>query len=115
VGLVTGVVGILVADNKDSDRDARLDSLRRDLNGRHACGKGTPEVEKCGELSDLDAEIRTWRAISWAGFGTALAAGIATVYLAWPRDDGGQQVGVRIVASPSSSNPGLFTGVAGTF
>jgi hypothetical protein len=110
-GALTGIAGILLANQKDDERERRLSRL----SGTNECGPGTVHTGACSDLKTLADGAKTWRAVSWVGFGTALAAGVATVLLAWPDDGAEGNVGVRAIAIPDGSQAGVFTSLTGRF
>jgi hypothetical protein len=108
--LVAGVVLLLEANHKDSQKDDRLDQLP----GSNRCGAQNPNASACSEIQSLADDARTFRTLSWVGFGTAAAAGVATYFL-WPRTPASAQVGLRARALPTSAGIDFFAGFDGTF
>jgi hypothetical protein len=129
--LVSGVVLLLQSMHKDSQRDDRLDKLP----GSNQCGVQSPNGSECDEIRSLANDTRTFRALSFVGFGAAAAAGVATYFL-WPRSHTdaqlghrgsrvghtgsqfghtGSELGVRAIALPSPAGVDIFTGISGTF
>jgi hypothetical protein len=82
VALVGGIASLVVSLNKHADAQHRLDQL----GDPNACGPGmSPEhAGACREIADQANSAHTFQALSFVGFGTALAAGAIT-YVLWPR------------------------------
>ncbi|HKO50302.1 MAG TPA: hypothetical protein VJV79_21375 [Polyangiaceae bacterium] len=108
--LATGVVLLLEASHKDSQRSAQLAAL----GGANPCGAGSSNAAACDEISSLDSDARTFRTLSVVGFGAAAAAGVATYFL-WPRASSNQQLGMRAMALPSHGGVDLFAALSGAF
>jgi hypothetical protein len=108
--LVTSVVLVLEAAHKDSERDDQL----AQLSGSNRCGALSPYVAECNRISSLDSDARTFRTLSFVGFGATAAAGVAT-YLLWPRTPERAQLGFRAMVLPSTSGLDVFTGLNGSF
>jgi hypothetical protein len=108
--LITGIVFVFEAAHKDSQRD---DQLAR-LAGSNRCGAQTPYASTCAQVSSLDSDARTFRTLSFVGFGAAAVAGVATYFL-WPRNPDQAQVGIRAMVLPSNAGLDVFTGINGTF
>ena len=108
--LVTGVVLFIEASHKDSQRKDQLNQLP----GSNRCGAGNPNASACSEIQSLADDARTFRTLSWVGFGTAAAAGVATYFL-WPRPPAAPQLSLRAHALPASGGIDFFAGLNGTF
>jgi hypothetical protein len=108
--LIAGVVLVFEAAHKDSQRDDQL----AQLSGSNRCGAQSPYTTACDRISSLDSDARTFRTVSFVGFGAAAAAGVATYFL-WPRAPEHAQLGIRAMVLPSSSGLDVFTGINGTF
>ncbi|HXS17370.1 MAG TPA: hypothetical protein VN764_09280, partial [Polyangiaceae bacterium] len=108
--LATGVVLLLEASHKDSQRS----ELLAGLGGTNPCGPGSPSTTACEEISSLDRDVRTFRMLSVVGFGAAAAAGVATYFL-WPRTASNQPVGVHAMALPSLGGVDVFATLNGAF
>ena len=108
--LVTGVVLLLEASHKDSQRHDRLDQLP----GSDQCAAQTPNAGACDKIQSLANDARTFRTLSFVGFGAAAAAGVATYFL-WPLTPTQSQIGVRAMALRSRAGVDVFTGIDGTF
>jgi hypothetical protein len=108
--LITSVVLLLEASHKDSQWHARLDQLP----GANQCAAQNPNSGACDKIQSLANDARTFRALSFVGFGAAAAAGAATFFL-WPRTPAQPQLGVRAMVLPSHAGLDVFTGLDGTF
>ncbi|HET9957291.1 MAG TPA: hypothetical protein VFQ61_22490 [Polyangiaceae bacterium] len=95
-GLISGLV-LLVAANKKSE-DA--DSIRESLGGSNPCGVGTIYDRDCSNLRDLSDDAATLRAVSYASFGAALAAGVVT-YVLWPKAKRPPSMGLAMIPGPA--------------
>ncbi|HEY3435902.1 MAG TPA: hypothetical protein VGK41_09645 [Solirubrobacterales bacterium] len=77
VALGAGASFIIVASNKDSDKDETLGTLP----GNQPCATGTPYVAECARVEDLATEARTFRTAGYVAFGVgAVAAGTAVYF-----------------------------------
>ena len=108
--LITGVVLLIEANHKDSQREDRLNQLP----GSNRCGAQNPTPNECHELQSLADDARTFRSLAWVGLGAAAAAGVATYFL-WPRTPANAQVGLRAAALPTPSGVNVYAGFAGIF
>jgi hypothetical protein len=108
--LITSVVLLLEASHKDSQWHARLDQLP----GSNQCAAQNPNSGACDKIQSLANDARTFRALSFVGFGAAAAAGAATFFL-WPRTPAQPRLGVRTMVLPSRAGLDVFTGLDGTF
>ncbi|MEI9947764.1 MAG: hypothetical protein WDO74_02005 [Pseudomonadota bacterium] len=108
--LVAGVVFLLEANHKGTERDERLAALP----GTNPCGPQNPNAAACSEISSLADARKTFQALSIVGFGMTAAAGAATFFL-WPRRPDHAQVGVRALVLPTSMGLSGFAGFDATF
>ena len=108
--LVAGVVLFIESSHKDSQRQERLHQLP----GSNRCGAQNPNGSACSEIQSLADDAKTFRTLSWVGFGTAAAAGVATYFL-WPRPPAAAQLSLRAHALPSARGIDFFAGLGGSF
>jgi len=108
--LIGGVVFLLEANNKGTQRDDLLETLP----GTNPCGPQNPNASTCNEIGSLADEQKTFRTISIVGFGVAAAAGVATYFL-WPRTPDRAQLGLRAMMLPTRSGLDGFAGFYGAF
>jgi hypothetical protein len=82
VALTGGIIALVVSLNKHADAQRRLD----ELGDPNACGPGmsAEHADSCHEIAQQADSSHTFRALSFAGFGTAIAAGAIT-YVLWPK------------------------------
>lgn len=107
--LITGVVLVLEASHKDTQRGQRLSQIP----GSDKCGVGTPFSGDCRMIESLADDAKTFRALSFASFGVAVAGGAATYFL-WPRRSETAQAR-RVLPFASATNAGAFGGILGSF
>lgn len=109
VALVTGVVLLVVAGGKDSDREGIVDKLP----GTNRCGNRPERPSECDTAQNLANDARTFRAISYASFALALGAGVAT-YLLWPTQDS-RKSARHFVPTLATDGAGISLGAMGRF
>lgn len=97
IGASVAVGAFVAASNKESDKDALLASITT----KPACGQGTPYVDQCNRVKELNDDARTLRVVGYVGVGVAgLAAGTAT-YLFVRRPRAAEQSALRLRVVPT--------------
>jgi len=109
VALATGVVFLIVASGKDSDRGSIVDKLP----GTNPCGNRTDRPSACDTAQQMADDARTYRAIGYTSFGVAAAAAVATYFL-WPTEHA-EESAARVVPVVSTDGSWFSLGAVGRF